>query len=464
MALYKNKAYSIPYEINQRGNLRDGNALKIGQDSRKLGLKVTNEILFKAYEMMQYPAEGETHQAYVIAPPEIIQKNQIVNFTSYNNTSDATDSAVEYLKVYARIPKEHMTVGLPSAFIQAGDLESQTPVPSQKSIEYSEAHKVMHPYFLMPLNAPADGSPMTVPQVGDRLEVIFADSMKTHGSILGISQSGIGVPQNLDDLLTSAPAAFDLFKQPIEAVFKADKGPVATLAANPHDVSGMATGKDVKVGTGESIKTIVFDGKLIDARTAPNLAAMFRDAATEGVDLAPLTSGFRVGFIEDNLTPDEINSYTVGKVNWDGNPYPKYKYAGASQEKLRYHNCGPTKGKDDGDLRKGQACRIATGLPVKPGTWAGKKKSGHMMGNGVDVRVGSWGGQPSSKHSQARPDLMTKEYRWLCLNAYKYGFIRTVPSERWHWEFLPGKNQFSRVSRRNALWDNQFTGDLAQYQ
>jgi GH24 family phage-related lysozyme (muramidase)/LAS superfamily LD-carboxypeptidase LdcB len=28
-------------------------------------------------------------------------------------------------------------------------------------------------------------------------------------------------------------------------------------------------------------------------------------------------------------------------------------------------------------------------------------------------------------------------YRWLAKNASKYGFCRTVPSERWHWEYLP---------------------------
>jgi len=28
-----------------------------------------------------------------------------------------------------------------------------------------------------------------------------------------------------------------------------------------------------------------------------------------------------------------------------------------------------------------------------------------------------------------------KVYEWLVKNAYRYGFIRTVPNERWHWEY-----------------------------
>lgn len=30
-----------------------------------------------------------------------------------------------------------------------------------------------------------------------------------------------------------------------------------------------------------------------------------------------------------------------------------------------------------------------------------------------------------------------KAYAWLKANAAKYGFIRTIPSENWHWEYRP---------------------------
>lgn len=457
--LYKNNALSTPFTLNQQSG-RNPNALKIGQDSRSSGIKVTNEILYHAYEMMQYPHEGAIQKAIVISPPIRVAKEDIVNLFSYNNTPSSTDAATEYIKVYARIPKEHMSVGVPSDAIQAGDFEKLTPVPSQDSVRRSNAYTLMHPFFLMPVNPP-EGGFMIEPQINDIIDVVFSDTLKTYGHIVKIDQSGIGGPIPLEQLKETAPDSFNMLNKPINPVFQADKGPVATLSENPYDISSMAPGKDVRVGTGDTIETVVFDGKLIDKKVAPHLAAMFRDAAADGVRLSPLTSGFRVGFIKDNLTIEELTALVDGGnyTNWDGNPYPKYTRVGASQERLRYVNCGPTKQEDEGDLSRGTNCRIATALPVKPGAWAGKQKSGHMMGNGVDVRVGSWGGGPSSKIKTARPDLLTKEYRWLCLNAYKYGFIRTVRSERWHWEWLPGKHQFSRVPRSNPLWDNQFTGE-----
>ena len=32
-------------------------------------------------------------------------------------------------------------------------------------------------------------------------------------------------------------------------------------------------------------------------------------------------------------------------------------------------------------------------------------------------------------------DKQGRVYEWLVKNAYRFGFIRTVPSERWHWEY-----------------------------
>lgn len=44
-------------------------------------------------------------------------------------------------------------------------------------------------------------------------------------------------------------------------------------------------------------------------------------------------------------------------------------------------------------------------------------------------------------------------YKWMVANAPKFGFVRTVPSERWHWEYLPNVNQFAYVAKDHATWD-----------
>lgn len=56
-------------------------------------------------------------------------------------------------------------------------------------------------------------------------------------------------------------------------------------------------------------------------------------------------------------------------------------------------------------------------------------------------------------------------YKWLCKNAINYGFIRTVKSETWHWEYKPwdynlasrpksNNTQFSFVPKSHASWNN----------
>lgn len=44
-------------------------------------------------------------------------------------------------------------------------------------------------------------------------------------------------------------------------------------------------------------------------------------------------------------------------------------------------------------------------------------------------------------------------YMWLVENAHKFGFVRTVPSERWHWEHIPGADRFTYVLKTDPTWD-----------
>jgi peptidoglycan hydrolase-like protein with peptidoglycan-binding domain len=56
-------------------------------------------------------------------------------------------------------------------------------------------------------------------------------------------------------------------------------------------------------------------------------------------------------------------------------------------------------------------------LAAKPGF------SNHQDGVAVDWNTG--------------PTTDSAVYRWLEANAHKYGWMRTVPSEAWHWEYRP---------------------------
>jgi peptidoglycan hydrolase-like protein with peptidoglycan-binding domain len=64
-----------------------------------------------------------------------------------------------------------------------------------------------------------------------------------------------------------------------------------------------------------------------------------------------------------------------------------------------------------------KAYKNGTGhLAAKPGF------SNHQGGIAVDVNVGGTG---------------TSTYKWMAAHAKGFGFLRTVPSEPWHWEFRP---------------------------
>lgn len=56
--------------------------------------------------------------------------------------------------------------------------------------------------------------------------------------------------------------------------------------------------------------------------------------------------------------------------------------------------------------------------------------SNHQNGVAFDIAVGGGGSNPT--------------YVWLTRNATRFGFVRTVKREAWHWEFLPDKAAAAR--------------------
>lgn len=70
--------------------------------------------------------------------------------------------------------------------------------------------------------------------------------------------------------------------------------------------------------------------------------------------------------------------------------------------------------------------------------------SNHQDGSAFDFMVRD---DPNTKQNEALA------YKWLVDNAILFGFIRTVRSERWHWELRPGKEKFSVVPKTDPSWD-----------
>lgn len=44
-------------------------------------------------------------------------------------------------------------------------------------------------------------------------------------------------------------------------------------------------------------------------------------------------------------------------------------------------------------------------------------------------------------------------YAWMVKNAIKFGWVRRVPEERWHWEIRPEAGMFDLVPKNHPTWD-----------
>ncbi|MEO9779013.1 MAG: M15 family metallopeptidase [Paracoccaceae bacterium] len=72
-------------------------------------------------------------------------------------------------------------------------------------------------------------------------------------------------------------------------------------------------------------------------------------------------------------------------------------------------------------------------LAAKPG------HSNHQNGTALDIPVSGGPGLPV--------------YDWLAVHATSFGFVRTVKSEYWHWEYRPSDAAEAKTRNAHTLWD-----------
>ena len=98
---------------------------------------------------------------------------------------------------------------------------------------------------------------------------------------------------------------------------------------------------------------------------------------------------------------------------------------------------GPKTGKEAFVWYAGSSAYAAATAP--PGS------SNHGSGIALDFNTGT------RDRSTGFSQLDATVYVWLAKNAHRYGFIRTVSSEEWHWEYLPTeavKGPYAKVSNQ----------------
>ena len=173
-------------------------------------------------------------------------------------------------------------------------------------------------------------------------------------------------------------------------------------------IPGVYKGNPIK-GKPIEVRLCQIHGKPINVKLAEALLDMIDAAKKDGVTIK-VTSGFRPAYYP-NLSAKSSNGVTV---------------TAQSQEDLYNQNC------------KGGKCQPAT---AKAGT------SKHGSGIAVDFNTGSRG--------KSFKPLNTSVYTWLVKNSWKYGFVRTVKSEEWHYEFYPDKAKkgpYAQLPKSNQLF------------
>tara|TARA_R110000824_G_scaffold227641_1_gene415488 strand:+ start:3962 stop:5641 length:1680 start_codon:yes stop_codon:yes gene_type:complete len=125
--------------------------------------------------------------------------------------------------------------------------------------------------------------------------------------------------------------------------------------------------------------------------------------------------------------------------------YPKSqggKYISAGQLDLRKQNAIDRSWRTDAQMKDKKSKLWKARSKYFKNKTAAPGFSKHQDGSGLDLNWGS-----STKHSKSG------RYAWLLGNSYKFGYVRTVPSEEWHFEYNPkkaAKGTFGGLSKSSS--------------
>ena len=220
----------------------------------------------------------------------------------------------------------------------------------------------------------------------------------------------------------------------------------------------------LKDGNLETISGVFVNGVIIKKAAAPYFVILLNAMKAAAIKTDRLwNSGFRAAFVAtvgDSRSPKGVitvadqETNVVGETtpvnckDWDGKTPSRAIKNQTSQQTLAWKNCNPTKGKRGMEGYSTTLAKEGEAKQCEPGTSTPGPKSPHPKGVAIDMNTGSKEGTLAS---------ISTVYKWMMDNAYRYGFVRTVKTERWHWEYRPGKHMFNYVAMDHATWNTYFT-------
>ncbi len=158
------------------------------------------------------------------------------------------------------------------------------------------------------------------------------------------------------------------------------------------------------------------------------------DASRQGINLV-VVSGFRPAF----------GANTTARTS-EGNTITFVTQESLRRDRSRWIGRASFPGTDEDFIFRAGASQY-NAATAPPGA------SNHGSGIAIDLNTGS-------RNTPGFPSLNNTIYTWLIKNSYKFGFIRTVRSEEWHFEYLPDRARngpYASIQGTNA---NRFYTDL----
>jgi hypothetical protein len=211
-----------------------------------------------------------------------------------------------------------------------------------------------------------------------------------------------------------------------------NKLPDAGIFPDPGNLEGIPN-HGVMSNDKRILDLVVVDGQPVWRPAALAALAMQAEAKKQGVNLS-VTSGFRPAFGKN-----------VKVTTTKGRQITMTTQETLRRDKSRWVGRGSFSGSDEDFIFKAGSSKYSAAT-APPGS------SNHGSGIAIDWNVGG--------RNNFSP-LKTANYVWLARNAHKFGFVRTVGSEEWHWEYLPAKAKNGPYAVLSNKESNKWYADLA---
>lgn len=207
--------------------------------------------------------------------------------------------------------------------------------------------------------------------------------------------------------------------------------PTIPQAAPTSDLEYLV-GTPVTDNNGNKPKLVVIDNKILTETTAQAYTTMKQAAKQQSVNLS-LSSGFRPAFGPNVTLPTtkgrQIQVTTQESLRRDRN---------------RWRNRQNWTGDDESFVMNAPSSYFSP-QTAKPGS------SNHGNGIAIDMAIGS---------RRTGSPLNEVAYVWLINNAHRYGFVRTVSAEEWHFEYKPDISSQGPYAVLAGTDSNSFYSDL----